>query len=239
MFRTSFISTLAFVSLAACAADGPTDELAGESKSDGEAGKGDSADAFTYFTVLPSTTQQQSAEGFTVARVNRASTTCTRGVEGPTCQVTSLDLSGTAMPDSVQASYVERIQNGETFILRGDLVPAADDRGVSLAVTEVWPAGTSNGFADGPVVLIRDNGTRCIQAPCPSLTEFRLNSNRSAAIHEVDLQSTGADELSISNASNQLYDGGVIVIGDRYYGPKDSKGRAAFQFFTKAPVPQN
>jgi len=236
MFRTSFISTLAFVSLAACAADGPTDELAGESKSDGESGKGDSADAFTYFTVLPSTTQQ-SASGFTVARVNRSSTTCTRGVEGPTCQVGSLDLSATAMPDSVQASYVERIQSGETFILRGDLVPAPDDRGVSLRVTEVWPAGTSNGFADGPVVLIKDNGTRCIQGPCPSLTEFRLNSNRSAAIHEVDLQSTGADELSIGNASNQLFDAGVIVIGDRYYGPKDSKGRVAFQFFTKAPVP--
>jgi len=239
-FLPSILSSLAIVSLAACTDAGPSDELADESKLDGEAGKGDSADAFTFFTISPNVGQDQSeSTGFQVARVNRAETTCTRGVSGPTCLVNGLDLSGTAMPDSVQASYVERIRNGETFILRGELTPAADDRGVSLSVTEVWAAGSSNGLTDGPVVLVKDNGTRCVQAPCPSLTEYRLNSNRFAEIHEVDLASAGADELSLGAADEQLHSGGVIVIGDRFYGPKDSKGRAASQFFTKAPVPQN
>jgi hypothetical protein len=239
MFRALLSSALVFSFLPSCADSAPPDELAGESAEDGDAGKGDTADAFTFFAVTPDVRQcsfDSRCGGFFVSRPNRSTTTCTRGVTSSRCYVDSLDMSGTAMPASVAKSYQDRIRNGESFLLKGDLVPGADDRGLSLHVTQIWVAGSATGVTDGVFVLVKDNGTRCIVAPCPSLSEIRLNSNRSAAIHELDLAASGADTDTLDRAGNDLFDAGVIVVGDRYY-PTRAKGRSANQFFTKAPVP--
>jgi hypothetical protein len=229
----------------ACTAE-VVDELAGESPEDGEAtGKADADASFTFFTASPDLRQcslDARCGGFFVARPNRATTTCGRGQTGARCYVDGLDWSGTALPASVAASFEERVRAGEPMLLRGDISPAPDDRGSVLAVTEVWTAGSETGEPvaqlDGVFVLVKDNGIRCITAPCPSLGETRLNSTRSANIHAVDLEASGADAGAIERAMSDIFGGdGVIVVGDRYYGKKKSKGRAAHQFFTRAPVP--
>ncbi len=240
--RLAVISTLFVTSLVpACAADQPTDELADETAQDGDAGKGDTAAAFTYFTVTldkRACSFDSRCGGFFVARPNRSTTTCGRGQTSSRCYVDSLDLTHTGMPASVQKSYQDRIRAGETVLLRGDIAPAPDDRGASLAVTEIWVAGSETGSIDsGVFTFVKDNGLRCITAPCPTVTETRLNSNRSANIHQVDFSDSGADDAAQERAQNALFDAGVIVVGYRYYPTTRSKGRTANQFFTKAPVP--
>lgn len=222
----------------ACATDVPADELANEG-GDGEAGKADAAGAFTYFTVTPdlrACSLGARCGGFFIARPNRSTTACGLGVTKSRCYVDAIDWSGTAMPASVAASYEERLRAGETLIVKGDLA-AADATHASLAATEIWVAGSATGVTDGVFVLVKDNGVRCITAPCPSTTETRLNSTRHAAIAEVDFTPSGAADDDIANASAQIGDAGVIVVGDRFYGTAKSKGRTANQFFTRAPVP--
>ena len=245
--RTTVLCTLlATASLvAACATDDQvTDELAGESADDGEAGKGDTADAFTYFQVTPdkrACSLDSDCGGFFVSRVNRATTFC--GFRGATsearCYVRSILWDRTAMPASVAKSYEDRLRAGEPILLRGDISPDPADRGVHLSATEVWVPGSETGEADGVFVLAQDNGIRCITAPCPSLSEMRLNANRVASIDTVDFTASGADETTIDLAGNQLYSGaGVIVSGDRFYTHSGrGKGRRAAQFWTQAPVP--
>ncbi len=240
--RVSILSSLLAISLIpACAADGPVDELANESSEDGEAGKGDSADAFTFFTASPdarASSFDARCGGFFVARPNRSSTICGRGVSGERCYVDSIDWSGTAMPASVAKSYEDRLRAGETIILKGNIAPDPADRGASLYVTEVWTPGSETGTLEGVAVLVKDNGIRCIQAPCPSLTELRANSNLFAQITDLDLAASGASESTLEVAYGQLYQAGVLVFGDRYYPTKGAKGRSANQFFIQAPVPQ-
>lgn len=240
MLRSTIFASLAALSLIACTDVTPTgDELADETASDGEAGKGDSADAFTFFTVTPDgAAQQQGATGFRAARANRTSTLCGRGNTQAECSITSIDWTATAMPASVASGYESRLRTGEPILVKGSVQPGADDRGTTLAVSEVWLPATS-GVADGVFVLVKDNGKRCVTAPCPDLTEFRVNSNRSADIHEIDLAATGADEATLDRATEALYGDGVIIAGDRYYGDHSLKGRRATQFFLKAAVPAN
>lgn len=242
MLRVSiFASLIAATIVPACTDEAVEDELAGESSQDGEEGKGDAAAAFTFFSVSPDVracSLDSRCGGFFVSRPNRSTTNCGRFVNGTSerCYVDSLDFSGTAMPDSVALSYEKRIRMGESMILRGDIAPDPADRGSSLRVTQVWVGGSDTGSDDGVAVLVKTNDIRCVVAPCPSLDELRLNSNRFARITDLDLDDTGARGEAILNAHEALYSDGVIVFGDRYY-PSRGKGRRAHQFYTRAPVP--
>ncbi|HTL33402.1 MAG TPA: DUF6748 domain-containing protein [Kofleriaceae bacterium] len=237
MFRASlFIGLIASAVLPACAAsNAPDDEFGQESAADGEDGKGDSAAAFTYYAVRPDNracslnSPGDCGVGFFVSRVNRSTTQCGRGSAQSECKALAIDWSGTAMPASVSKSYEERLENGDdSFVLRGALVPGADDRGTTLAVTEVWVGNTTE-QADGVFALVHDNGIRCIHAPCPSLTELKLNSTLSAKITGIDSSET------IDSAA--LFDAGLIIVGYRDYDSFGGKTRSANKYFTRAPVP--
>ena len=242
MFSLSSMSSAVLVlGLTACASDEPTDELAGESAEDGEVGKGDSAAAFDFFAVDPdlrACSFDARCGGFFVSRPNRSSTICGRGIQGERCYVDGLDWSGTALPESVARSYEEMLRSGEPLILKGSITPHPADAGAMFAVTEVWLPRSETGVAEGVAVLVKDNGVRCFRAPCPSLTELRVNSNRFVDITDLDLAASGADERAIEIGMRALAEEGVLVFGDRYYPGKEGKGRAANQFYTRAPVPQ-
>lgn len=241
MLRAAVIATFVATILPACATDAPIDELADDSE-DTDAGKGDEAGgAFNYFTASPDVRAcsfDARCGGFFVARPNRASTVCSRGVSGSRCYVDSIDMSGTAMPKSIANDYLARLRSGEQMILKGDIVQGADDRGTSFRVTEIWTAGSATGVNEGVFVFVKDNGIRCITAPCPSLGETRLNSTKAANIDHVDFSVSGADEGTVELAQNAMFQDGVIVVGDRVTPNARSKGRSANQFFLRAPVPQ-
>lgn len=242
-YMSMFTAVLA-LGITACSTEQPADELAGESSQDGEAGKGDSAAAFGFFAVdndLRACSFDARCGGFFVSRPNRTSTICGRGSQGERCYVDGLDWSGTALPESVARGYEEMLRKGEKLILKGSIAPHPADQGSMFAVTEVWLPRSETGANEGVAVLVKDNGIRCFRAPCPSMTEFRVNSNRFAAITDLDLAASGADERSIEIGMGALYEDGVLVFGDRYYPQKDASpvvARRANQFYTRAPVPQ-
>ncbi len=240
MLRLSMFAALVASVTPACTTDVPNDELAGESPDDGEAGKGDAVDAFGFFNVDPDVRAcsfDARCGGFFVSRPNRSTTICGRGQIDARCYVDSLDWSGTGLPDSVALEYENRLRAGEELILKGDIVPDAADRGATFAVTQVWLPRSPTGVVEGVAVLAKDNGIRCITAPCPSLTEFRVNSNRFADITDIDFSLSGADDRAIELAGHALFEDGVLVFGYRYYPSKNAKGRTANQFYTRAPVP--
>lgn len=242
MSRTHLFSTFLALTLtaAACGGDEPADELAGESSADGADGKGDGASTFTFFTIKQDlracSFDTPHCGGFYVSRANRRLTACGRGSSDTSCYVDSLDLTGTGLSQALAASYLGRIGAGEAVLLRGDIVPSADDRSTSLAVTEIWFGGSETGVAEGTFVKVRDNGIRCIQAPCPNLDELKLNSTLGAVVDQIDFSTSSSGEDAIERAREAMYgDDGVIVVGYRF---KDGagRGRTANQFYTKVAV---
>src|SRR5688572_3614937 len=145
MRASLLISLLASSLIPACAAsDQPTDELGEETTADGEDGKGDGAAAFTFYNLLPDNracsfdAPGDCGTGFFVSRANRSTTQCGRGVPQSQCKVGDIDWSGTAMPTSVAQSYEDGLHEGKPLLVRGSVVPAPDDSGLTIAVTEVW-----------------------------------------------------------------------------------------------------
>jgi hypothetical protein len=247
MLRTSLLLGLLSATLIpACTATDTPDEFAGESSADGEDGKGDAAGAFGFLNVIADNracsldSPSGCGTGFFVNRANRSTIQCGRGPTQSQCKVTEIDWSGTAMPASVAQGYEDMLSAGTPMLVKGTIVPAANDAGVSLAVTEIWVSSNPE-WVDGVFTLVKDNGIRCITAPCPSLGEQKLNSNLSAMITNIDFddaRANGVTQEQIDLASDQLYGGdGIVVVGYRYYDSAGGKARTAAKFFTKAPVP--
>lgn len=230
--------------LAACATDVPEDELAEETVLDGEEGKGDSAGAFTFFTVRPdeSTCVTGACSGFLIARVNRESTICGFAAPMPECHVRSIDWTKTGLPSGVYLGYEQMLRDGASIILRGDIVPSASDEGVTLAANEVWLPRSEAGVAEGVFVMAKRSGADCTRSLCAGITEVRLNANnRQSDIGVLDLAASGAEASSVEIATTKLDGIGVLVAGDRYYtGGGTSapfRGRRANQFWTRAELP--
>ena len=239
-----FLGLVTSILVPACTETTATDELAGESAADGEVGKGDSGEAGSFgFLNVAADTRACSFDagpdcgtGFFVSTPNRATMRCGFTVPMSQCKIHEIDWSGTAMPASVADGYEKDLRAGKPLLVRGELIPAPDDRGVHLAVTEIWVASSPE-WVPGVFTLVKDNGLRCIKAPCPSLTEQKLNSNLSATISGVDFEPSGASQEAIDRASYDMFGEGLIVVGYRDYDSDGGKVRTANKFFTKAPVP--
>ena len=240
MLRDLLVASLLALPLIACTDASGDDELAGESPDDGESGKGDSVDAFTFFTERPDVGDCTAEHcSYFVSRANRSFTNCLRGQGScDECEV-DVDLSGPGMPASVQKNYRDRLWAGEKILLRGELAESADKTKTVLKVTELWlpQSGSAWWPTNGTYVRLKDNKRRCIVAPCANINEQRINSSRFADIHGFDLAPIGASADVVSRAEDAIYSGsGVIVVGDRY-ATGDTKGRRAEELFLKAPVP--
>lgn len=241
MIRTTSLC-LVFASLLPACTTSVEDELGEETAADGEDGKGDAAAAFTYYNVFPDTRacsfNTPDCGGFDVSRANRSTTQCMTfgGGSGSSCKVWTINWTGTGMPASVAESYEQMLHDGTPLLVRGSLTPDPADRGSVLNVTEIWVPNRPE-WVDGVFTLVKDNGLRCVRAPCPSRTERRLNSNLSAQISSLDLSDSGADQELIDRALNEVYDDGLVVVGYRYTDSAGGKGRTANKFFTRAPVP--
>ena len=161
MLRTALLCVV-ISPLVGCAADGVTDELAGESEADGEIGKGDGEEAFTYFQVSP---DPRAEGGFLVSRPNRAATRCggTGAASLPTCYAGSLDWSRSQLADT--SSFETRLREGEPILVRGQLEESsAESRGARAESTLEGDAQPAIQAAQPMINKGAENGPDCLYA---------------------------------------------------------------------------
>lgn len=242
--------------VAACATEGEYDELAGESDADDIAnadGKGDVAadGVYTYFAIKGDVRRCASpyCGGHFLSRLNRSTTTCHDGRGAAQCYTPELDFSQSGLqPEVVDqlrgAAGEASIAPGVKAIVRGRFAKLGTSKvGAELGrfiVTEAWVA-QSAAATDGVFVKVKDNGLRCIQAPCPSMTERALNSSRSAQIAEIDWTDAGLSDEQVGELGYEMFeDAGLIIAGDRFtvsVAGRKGKGRTATNAFVKLENP--
>ncbi|CAN5734312.1 hypothetical protein BH11MYX2_BH11MYX2_37520 [soil metagenome] len=232
-----FAAVLPLVSLSlvsACATNGADDDLAGQaddSLSDGS-GKADGVGVSTYFAI------HTAAGGkFKIERLNATTTTCHDSVKRASCKVPELDWSETAETLSLdqRAALTDAAARtgGVYAIVRGRFNKKALTTTPSTAgrfiVTEAWVA-KGDGVAEGVFAKVKDNGIRCITAPCPSTSEYALNASRQANIAIVDFEAGDIPQGAIDELVSDSSTTGYIVSGDRYtytLQGRSAKGRTA------------
>jgi hypothetical protein len=175
MLRTALLCVVASPLLGCTTTDGVIDELAGESDADGEIGKGDGEDAFTYFQLSP---DPRSANGFLASRPNRATTPC--GDDGQalqSCYASSIDWSSSRLAEDMTRSFETRLRQGEPILVRGRLVggsPAAAAKSsfeseVTAAIQPAQPM-IDVGAPSGPDCLYAQLAVSSVKATTATIT---------------------------------------------------------------------
>jgi hypothetical protein len=211
------------------------DELVGDSDLSSPTG------SFTYFQITADLRKcpAPGCGGWFVQRLNHTATECWNGVSSDSCYVPWLDWSQARLSDESRATLLDACVQGANAegtiaIVRGHM---GDERN-AFVLTEAWIAETA-AVSSGPFVRITDNGMRCLQAPCPSLTEKRLNSHRSVDIAELDLSAAGLTvEQTDALLAAETGPRGILVAGHRYDYYENGQfahGRAVTAAYRKLP----
>ena len=218
------------ISLISCvdSSSGVDDELAGETAQDDAVdGKADSAvdGASTYFEISSDLRRCVSplCGGFFLDRLNRATTVCHDGKAAAACYTPELDMSESGLSDAARDKLVEAAnlstRPGVRAIVRGRFGKTNSTTIPSLGrfvVTEVW-VSQSDTVSSGVFVRAKDNGVRCIAAPCPTTTEKALNTSRQANIAEIDFADANLSDSVLEQVGNDLFTpSGAIFAGDRF-----------------------
>jgi eight-cysteine-cluster-containing protein len=247
---TAALPLLSITVLAACAPEGEYDELAGETAED-EAldGKADGAPegVYTYFQIRGDVRRCASpyCGGHFLQRLNRTTTVCHDRQAQAQCYTPELDWSESGLAPATQdlltlAAGEAAMSDGVKAIVRGRFAPTGTAQiGGDLGrfiVTEAWVA-QSDAVTDGVFVKLKDNGLRCIAAPCPSTHERALNTSRGADIADIDFSDSGLTDEQIGELGYQMFEpSGLIIAGDRFSFSIDGragKGRTATNAFVR------
>ena len=230
--RTLTLAALPLLALSlapACASSDPDDELAAETNTDDALdGKADASASgvYTYFEISSDLRRCASpmCGGFFMKRLNRSTTVCVDGSLHETCYAPELDWSESGLSAAQQdkllaAAGKDATSTGTYGIVRGRFAKTNTTPVPSLGrfvVTEAWVAeGTT--VSHGVFAKVAQNGINCIAAPCPSLTEKKLNGSSKANIHDLDWEPAQLTSHQIDGFVEQLAaPSGIIVAGDRY-----------------------
>jgi hypothetical protein len=241
MTRNLSIAFLLGTSLVACATnDSPSGTTPGDDQLAGETNDGEKADANALQDTFGIYTAQKvgafecnglgSCTHVALARANRSTTTCADGSTAATCEVRYLDFSKLSLSDAQTTDAMDKLQKsaatpevGPQLLIRGKYIhgtnalqPGVD--WVTFEVDELWVAQLADGTIDGTFVMLRDNGRRCVDAPCQSVDEAKLNSSRHMNIDGVDFPSDFSSSLRDKvDAAINVADG-VILTGERTNG---------------------
>jgi hypothetical protein len=132
--------------------------------------------------------------GWSLARLNQATTRCHDGRDAATCYTPVLDwsetrLSGLQQARLLRASSSDASSGGVRAVVRGRFMPddptTPDPALGRFVIREAWVA-EGDTVSDGVFVRVKDNGVRCFTSPCPSITETALNTPRSMDISGID-----------------------------------------------------
>ncbi len=242
------MKNLGFAAIAACSlfaacTSEDADELLGPDEAELADGKADTSEAgvHTYYEISRDMRKCSfpMCSGFFLDRLNATSTKCHDGSTAEQCYTPELDWSESGLTEAAVAKLevaaaTSILKEGVHAIVRGrfakkNLTTPSPTLG-RFVVTEVWIA-QSEAVSDGVFVKVKDNGVRCIAAPCPSTTEKALNTSRSANIAEIDFEQAGVPDSILEQVGLDMFEPhGVIIAGDRYnfkISGRKGKGRTA------------
>jgi Kazal-type serine protease inhibitor domain len=156
--------------------------------------------------------------GIFVKRVNQESTRCADGLLAADCYVATFDAAGMGL-SVAETDTLRDLLNRRKVLVRATLgstrrTRAGAVRLGNLRVTEAY-RGASGALATGMFYRAANNGTRCIQGPCPSITAFALNRSASNALVSVNLDRVAASATDKAEAREALQDDeGVLLAGN-------------------------
>ncbi len=210
----ALVAVPAVAGIAGCSADVGTEDSADESE-----GALSSNPNAGYFIVTRVDTRKCAAPmcgGVFVKRVNQAKTYCSDGSYAAECYVATVDYAGTKLDDGEASDF------NATFEAKHGLVRATmststflGKKGIAtLKAVEAWAAAGEGDVTGATFYRAGDNGIRCIKAPCPSTSAFKLNSKDSWQIGSLYLDGAGAskDEVDAANLALGTTQG-VLVAG--------------------------
>jgi len=223
------LSSVLIFTLAGCSSSADTaDELAGESVNDVALADNTTAvdDAYTYFKITADLRKCPSpmCGGWFLSRLNQSTTRCHDGQWATSCYTPVLDWSKANLSDVQQATLLDAcnksaVSTGAYAIVRGKFARTNSTPNRTLGrfvMSEAWVA-EGDAVSDGQFVRIKDNGLRCLVAPCPSLTETMLNMTTVANIAELDWTTSGLSDLQIEECTQDMFTpDGLLVAGYRY-----------------------
>ncbi len=230
MIDTLFRPLLAATLLSACATD--------TSMVDEQSGMTEASPAIGVFAVrFDREAPQCFADGcpqFRVALLNESQTRCTRGAPQPECAIDELDWSPTGIGNETATMFEAMIVKYPTSVLlQGELVPAPDDAGLRLVVHDIWHTGTWGIETKGLWVLAQANAIECVKAPCPTISETRLNSDQQVQLTDLDFGPSHAEATAVERAWDDLWGPGVIIVGERFTDETGVMGRTANAFYLR------
>jgi hypothetical protein len=169
--------------------------------------------------------------GIWVELLNTGATTCGDGYAA------SADLGRLRVDEKVRVQLQSLVTEGRA-VARGRLVrglvegfPELD----TMVVSEVWTASSSLRRALGVFRRLRDNGVRCVKAPCFSIRAAVLNTSRFENVSTVDLSRTGAPREERRRALEEVAGAGVLAAGRVARRPSGGRAFVATQFYVRAP----
>eukprot|EP01013_Petalomonas_cantuscygni_P009558 TRINITY_DN22410_c0_g1_i1.p1 TRINITY_DN22410_c0_g1~~TRINITY_DN22410_c0_g1_i1.p1 ORF type:complete len:343 (-),score=33.34 TRINITY_DN22410_c0_g1_i1:124-1152(-) len=149
--------------------------------------------------------------GIWLSRPNESSVDCPDGTVAARCYVTGLSFLSEA---NLTAGEQNAVPISSSIFLGTFAPDTAHPDFFQLGVSAVWLGRTSRSFDDSVPYLVKDNGRRCVKAPCFSISVVRLNAPASAAVDVSDLQLVGTpSRLETSSARREVSTHGLVVHG--------------------------
>lgn len=222
--RVSFVLAACFASfstLAGCAAD--TSSEPGEEDSEvvetGEDAITGAPSNFGYFVVTRRDQRRCLSPvcgGYFVKRVNQATTRCGDGTLQAECYVSAIQLGRTGLSALEQEQLLGAAAEGRAVLKAATYKKSFNGTPIGLLkASEGWLGATGSAPA-GSFYRAADNGIRCIKAPCPSTTAYRLNGRDDHNVINVLLENTAkpASPESLDRARQAIGTReGVLVAG--------------------------
>lgn len=242
MSRICFAFALTLPITACMDGAAPSDELASDDASEGDAGKSDTpSGTYTFYRVEADFRRCASPHcgGVFYRLANATQTSCVDGTKAERCYAATEEWELLGLGDTGMQKVNDALARGE-ILVRATI--GKTDWGKQLGTfahlrpREAWlPQGPNE--AVGPLAKVVDSGVRCITWPCPSLREKKLNSSVTADLAELGWDQSGATDEQIGVALDKMHGDGLIIAGERYTvtGPGgEGKARSVTQFWLRA-----
>jgi hypothetical protein len=200
-----------------------------------------------YFSLQPDLRlcPSPACGGVFASLLNRRLTPCPDGVQREACHASQVDWSRLHLDAATQEKLETAVLAGRGLV-RGELHRGRRVGGLGplgkLVVTEGWIAATDRRPL-GSFFEVAANGIVCVAAPCFSLRERVLNTERSRPLSGLDFSASGAGERTIRTAWHEVHTRSILAAGGNRTVPDagpagDGVELVVTQFYLRVPRPR-